>query len=238
GSLGLAAGTPAGSGELSDAAFVSASQSWAVGNVGPQGHPNQTLIERFNGSAWSVVPSPSQGGGNNALNGVSMTPGAGWAVGYAQNASYQPLAVRWDGTQWSLASPAALTGDSVLTGVDTLADGSAWAVGFQTAASGTRSTLIGHASGGTWASVASPNDGGTGAADNTLIAVAGTPAAGLGAVGYWLSPAGLKPVVLRYDTTNPSAGWVSVSGAGGVPSPGQVDTVLTGVDVLSASDVW
>jgi len=238
GSLGLGAGNPAASGELSDAAFVSASQSWAVGNVGSQGHPNQTLIERFNGSAWSIVPSPSQGSGNNALNGVSMITGAGWAVGYAQNSSYQPLALRWDGTQWSLASPAALTGDSVLTGVDTLADGSAWAVGFQTAASGTRSTLIEHASGGTWTPVASPNDGGTGATDNALMAVGGTQATGLWAVGYWLSPAGLKPLVLRYDTTNPSPAWVSVSGTGGVPSPGQVDTVLTGVDVLSASDVW
>jgi hypothetical protein len=238
GSLSLGAANPAAAGELSGAAFVSASQSWAVGNVGSQGHPNQTLIERFNGSTWSIVPSPSQGSGNNALNGVSMIPGAGWAVGYAQNASYQPLALHWDGAQWSLASPAALTGDSVLTGVDTLADGSAWAAGFQTAASGTRSTLIEHASGGTWTRVASPNDGGTSATDNSLMAVGGTQATGFWAVGYWLSPAGLKPLVLRYDTTRPSPTWVSVSGAGGVPSPGQVDTVLTGVDVLSASDVW
>ena len=29
-----------------------------------------------------------------------------------------------------------------------------------------------------------------------------------------------------------------MTGAGGVPAPGTIDTVLTGVDVLSASDVW
>ena len=49
------------------------------------------------------------------------------------------------------------------------------------------------------------------------------------AVGYWLSPTGVQPLVLRYDTTLPSPSWVLV---GGVPAPGQVDTVLTGVDVL------
>jgi hypothetical protein len=57
----------------------------------------------------------------------------------------------------------------------------------------------------------------------------------LWAVGYWLSPTGLQSLVLRYDTTQPSPSWAPVSG---VPSPGQVDTVLTGVDVRTASDVW
>jgi len=225
-------------GELTDAAFVSATEWWAVGNVGAATKANQTLIERFNGSAWSVVASPNQGTANNALNSVSMIPGAGWAVGYyqagnAQAGPYQPLALHWDGTQWSLASPAALTGNSVLTGVDTLADGSAWAVGFQVAADGTRSTLIEQESGGTWTQVAGPNVAGS--TDNSLMAISGTQATGLWAVGYWLSPTGLKPLILRYDTTKPSPSWVMVSG---VPAPGAIDTVLTAVDVQSASDVW
>src|SRR5215468_2768966 len=239
GSLSRGAGAPGVAGTLSSAAFVSAGESWAVGNVGSALHANQTLIERFNGSGWSVVPSPNQGTGNNALNGVSMIPHAGWAVGYAigTGGTNQPLALRWDGTQWSLASPATFTNDALLTGVDTLADGSAWAVGFQTAADGTRRTLIEHASGGTWTPVASPNDG-TSATDNSLIAIGGTQATGLWAVGWRESPSGLQPLVLRYDTTRPSPTWVSVSGAGGVPAPGVIDTVLTGIDVRSASDVW
>jgi hypothetical protein len=224
---------PASGGELTDAAFVSADEWWAVGNVGAALRANRTLIVQFDGSGWSVVPSPNQGTLNNGLNGVSMTGGAGWAVGYYQAGGYQPLAMSWDGTQWSLNSPAAFPSDSVFTGVDTLADGTAWAVGFQTAASGTRSTLIEQASGGTWTQVASPNV--QTSTDNSLMAVSGTQATGLWAVGYRLSPAGLKPLVLRYDTTLPSPSWVLV---GGVPSPGQVDTVLTGVDVRTASDVW
>jgi hypothetical protein len=237
GSLNLGSGAPANGGELSNAAFVSAGESWAVGNIGTAENANRTLIERFDGSGWSVVPTPNQVTGNNALNGVSMIPGSGWAVGYSQSGTYQPLALQWDGTQWSLASPPALTGNALFTGVDTLADGSAWAVGFQTAADGTRRTLIEQASGGTWAPVASPNDG-TPTTDNSLTAVSGTQATGLWAVGWRESPGGLKPLVLRYDTTGPSPAWVSVTGAGGVPSPGTIDTVLTGVDVRTASDVW
>jgi hypothetical protein len=237
GSLNHGMGAPTGGGELSNAAFVSAGQSWAVGNVGVALHANQTLIERFDGSAWSVVPSPNQGTGNNALNGVSMIPGAGWAVGYAQGGPYQPLALHWNGTQWSVVSTGTFPNDALFTGVDTLADGSAWAVGFQLTAGGTRRTLVEHTSGGALTPVTSPNDG-TPATDNTLTAVSGTQATGLWAVGYRMSSTGLKPLVLRYDTTQPSPAWVSVSGAGGVPSPGTVETVLTGVDVRTAGDVW
>ena len=98
---------------------------------------------------------------------------------------------------------------------------------------GTRSTLIEQASGGAWTLVASPNVAGS--TDNSLMAVAGTQATGLWAVGYWLSPTGLQPLVLRYDTTQSSPSWVLV---GGVPPVGLVDTVLTGVAVRTASDVW
>ncbi len=234
GSLSIVARPKTPDGVLSDAAFVSAQQEWAVGDTGSDQHANRTLIERFVGSQWSIVPSPNEGSADNGLNGVSMTSHAGWAVGYAQvNGSFEPLAMDWDGQQWSLDSPPKLTGNSLLTGVDALADGSAWAVGFQLTTGGTRRTLIEQESGQSWKPVASPNVAAS--TGNSLMSVAGTQATGLWAVGYWLSPTGLKPLVLRYDTTSPSPSWVQVSG---VPSPGMVDTVLTSVAVLTASDVW
>ncbi len=238
GSLNRQNGALSSGDQLSDVSYVSPSESWAVGNIGVAEKANQTLTERFNGSAWSVVPSPNDGTGNNALNSVSMIPGAGWAVGYAQvSGNYRPLALGWDGTQWSTASTGTFPGDALFTSVDTLADGSAWAAGFARTAAGTRQTLIEQESGGMWAPVASPNDG-TATTDNALTAVAGTQATGLWAVGWRESPSGLQPLILRYDTTQPSPTWVSVTGAGGVPAHGTIDTVLTGVDVLSASDVW
>jgi hypothetical protein len=238
GSLNRQNGALASGDELSGVSYVSPSESWAVGNIGVAQKPNQTLTEQFNGSTWSVVPSPNVGTGNNALNGVSMIPGAGWAVGFAQvGGTYQPLALGWDGTQWSTSPAGTFPSDALFTGVDTLADGSAWAAGFQRTAAGTRQTLIEQESGGTWTPVASPDDG-TATTDNSLMAIAGTQATGLWAVGWRESPTGLQPLILRYDTTQPSPTWVSVTGGGGVPAPGTIDTVLTGVDVLSASDVW
>jgi FG-GAP-like repeat len=238
GSLNRQNGALASGDELSGVSYVSPSESWAVGNIGVAQKPNQTLTEQFNGSTWSVVPSPNVGTGNNALNGVSMIPGAGWAVGFAQvGGTYQPLALGWDGTKWSTSPAGTFPSDALFTGVDTLADGSAWAAGFQRTATGTRQTLIEQESGGTWTPVASPDDG-TATTDNSLMAIAGTQATGLWAVGWRESPTGLQPLILRYDTTQPSPTWDSVTGAGGVPAPGTIDTVLTGVDVLSASDVW
>ena len=237
GSLNRQNGALSSADNLESVSFVSTDESWAVGNVGQAELANKTLIERFNGSAWSVVPSPNLGTGNNALNSVSMIPGSGWAAGYAQSGGFQPLALQWDGTQWSQVQTPALTGNALFTGVDTQPDGSAWAAGFQTSATGIRQTLIEQESGGTWAPVASPNDG-TATTDNSLTAISGTQDTGLWAVGWRESPAGLQPLILRYDTTQPSPTWVSVTGAGGVPVPGTIDTVLTGVDVVSASDVW
>jgi VCBS repeat protein len=212
-----------------------------VGDVLDHGtNGNQALIERYDGSQWSLIPSPYQGAKSNGLNSVSMTSGGGWAVGYALQPGwrYQPLALRWDGTRWSQASPAQVAGGhAYFTGVDTITGTSAWAVGFKTGAGETRRTLIEHASGASWSQVASPNDG-TSSTNNTLLGVAGTQATGLWAVGYREGPAGAKPLVLRYDTTSPSPAWVSVSGTGGVPSPGTVETVLTDVGVRTASDVW
>jgi hypothetical protein len=129
--------SPASGGELTDAAFVSADEWWAVGDVGAALHANQTLIVRFDGSGWSVVSSPNQGTLNNGLNGISMIGGGGWAVGYYQAGGYQPLALRWNGTKWSLNSPATFPSDTLFTGVDTLADGSAWAVGSRQQLTGT-----------------------------------------------------------------------------------------------------
>ena len=60
GSLSLAK-KPVSGGELTDAAFVSADEWWAVGNVGVALRANRTLIVQFDGSSWSAVASPESG---------------------------------------------------------------------------------------------------------------------------------------------------------------------------------
>jgi hypothetical protein len=52
---------------------------------------NQTLIEQWNGTNWSIVPSPNAGSSDN-LDGVTRIPGTGavGAVGYYYNTVDSP----------------------------------------------------------------------------------------------------------------------------------------------------
>jgi hypothetical protein len=84
---------------------VIASPAWAVGswyNVNLASP--RTLVQRWNGSAWSEVPTAPLGGsgGNNLFHGVAGTASDQvWAVGYqSTGGGPQPLAQRWNGTSF------------------------------------------------------------------------------------------------------------------------------------------
>ena len=68
---------------LSGVIALSPGNVWAVGFSLTNDNPRQTLIERWNGSSWSIVPSPNTGTGDNVLNAVTKVPGTkqAWAVG-------------------------------------------------------------------------------------------------------------------------------------------------------------
>jgi hypothetical protein len=66
---------------------------------------NQTLIEQWNGTTWSVVPSPDVSATTDEwLNGVScVTTVSCVAVGYSDGGSKdQTLVETWNGTAWSI----------------------------------------------------------------------------------------------------------------------------------------
>ncbi len=97
---------------------------WAVGTHGVVDGSSSTLIEHFNGTAWSIVPSPSPGTfagltsvtTSNAANNV-------WAVGDDENpatGTFQTLTENWNGTSWSVVpSPNAGRATTGLSGVAT-----------------------------------------------------------------------------------------------------------------------
>jgi hypothetical protein len=59
--------SPGSTGNVFDGvAMVSACDAWAVG-FASGGGSDQTLIEHWDGSAWSVVPAPSPGTAFSAL---------------------------------------------------------------------------------------------------------------------------------------------------------------------------
>jgi hypothetical protein len=137
---------------LAGAAVIAPGDMWAVGSIGTATGPSQTLAEHFNGTSWSVVPTPPL---NASLAGVAGAASNNvWAVGdQAQGSSVLPLIEHWDGTSWSVTPSPKLPQGSQLTGVTAPAPDNAWAVGF---ASGSPDALVEHWDGTSWSIVSSP----------------------------------------------------------------------------------
>lgn len=121
---------------------------WAVGDSGVIDVPSsqKTLIEHFNGTAWTIVPSPSPGS-INVLSGVTTSNASNnvWAVGTdtpAGTSVAQTLTLNWNGTAWNVvASPN--TGNTDGVGAVATKPGAAivWAVG-ETGPSGSFNPLV------------------------------------------------------------------------------------------------
>src|SRR5205807_6455954 len=76
---------------------VSASDCWAVGfsqSLVGTSNINQTLIERWDGTAWAIVSSPNTAALSNYLDGVTCVSASDcWTVGYYFTVSGFPRAV-------------------------------------------------------------------------------------------------------------------------------------------------
>src|SRR5215212_5217632 len=92
---------PTGSSVLSGVAAVAANDAWAVGhNTDPATGHLTTLVEHWNGSAWTVVPSPNVGSLDSALYDIAVVSATDiWASG---DAAGYTLLEHWDGTIWAL----------------------------------------------------------------------------------------------------------------------------------------
>src|SRR5260221_617850 len=68
--------------DLNAIAADSTNDVWAVGGVSGGGPAGHVLIEHWNGSRWSVVPSPTIGTGGRLWGVAAISPTDAWAVGY------------------------------------------------------------------------------------------------------------------------------------------------------------
>jgi hypothetical protein len=130
---------------LQAAAAVSTNDVWAVGAFTTAGGVEQTLIEHWNGTSWSVVSSPSPGGASD-LKGVAIVSANDiWAVGAfipSSNVFEQTLIEQWNGTSWSVVSSPSPGSSSVLDAAAAdKSSGQAWAVGDFVATGGMIDTL-------------------------------------------------------------------------------------------------
>ena len=220
--------------EVDGFAARSAVDVWAVG-LRPGGRCQyQTLTLHWDGSAWTVIPSPGNATVNSVLDGVTVAGAKqAWAVGTAGCPADQSrtLTEHWDGSAWSIVkSPnGGVSSDhfSALHAVTAVSVGDVWAVGSQ---AGIRShmpvtvPLIEHWTGTRWSVVPVPT-----AAVGELESVSATSASDVWAVGAG-QLAGQSTVALHFDGSS----WKLVP----VPAPPGTTGALFGVTALSATDAW
>lgn len=136
---------------LNGIACVSASDCWAVGSYISQNGagPMLTLIEHWNGTAWSVVQSPNQVAAadgvvhTNTLSGVAcLSSSQCWAVGYSYNylyhsqdfgsfVRYRTLVERWDGASWSIVTADTVDDSTFDLAIACSSASQCWTVGYQ-----------------------------------------------------------------------------------------------------------
>src|SRR6266567_2267183 len=157
--------------DLSDVAVDLSGGIWTVGTYFNTAHNHeQTLIERWNGSNWNIMPSPNVGKGDNRLSGVTVElSGNAWAVGEYFNrvlGNFQTLIEHWDGRSWQVVPSLNVgSGDSWLNDVTVDLSGNAWAVGDYADPNNLLQTLVEHWNGIGWQVVPSANPG----ASNSLL---------------------------------------------------------------------
>ena len=177
-----------------------------------------TLIETWNGSTWSITPSPNQGSGGNWLSGVSCTSSTNCvAVGYYYPAP-QALIETWNGVAWTITpadqAPSGFLGVSCAS--------SSFCVAVGNSATG---TLVETWNGRTRSITPSPNPNVSGTAQ--LFSVSCTSSSFCEAVG-WNGSITPSPLLTLAETWDGTAWSIT-------PSPNQSTTenLLYGVSCAS-----
>jgi hypothetical protein len=244
-------------------ACTGAADCWAAGYAdrGPITTPvtSATLIEHWNGTRWSVVPSPSMGRWSG-LSAVSCAARADcWAIGTWLRPYSTPggtLTEHWNGTAWSrvatstdssgyptwiagvLSSPQVNFG-ATMNDVSCVSGGACMAVGngkydgvpsLAAHQPGGSTALAQRWNGIAWADIGTPAR--TGANITDLLALSCTSASWCMAVGYF-APRNGAPHALTERWNG--AAWAIVP----TPSlPNWAGSTLTGVSCVTPADCW
>jgi hypothetical protein len=140
---------------LHSVAAVSPTDAWAVGfDEDPVTGSFRSLIEHWDGTAWSRVTAPPAGS-ESELWGVAAVAGHAVAVGEKRvNGVYMNFAIRWTGSAWKKISTLTFGHYSSLQDVSMSSAHDVWAVG----GDGTQVFVL-HGDGRTWTNVPVPTPG-------------------------------------------------------------------------------
>jgi hypothetical protein len=214
----------AGGNFLDAVSCVSANTCMATGHRLADTGALVTLAERWDGTRWSLVPTPSPGRIDNRLVAVSCVSAAAcMAVGFTQGGPGGTLAESWNGTRWSVVHTPSLAGTgSDLTGVSCVAANACTAVGGVSPSGTALSTVIEFWNGTRWSVVHSPNP----VAGGALRGVSCVSAQACMAVGFSGSESGFHGTLA--ESWNGTRWSVLPS-----PSPGTGGNFLNGVSCVS-----
>jgi glucose/arabinose dehydrogenase len=236
---------------------------WAVGaaQVSGIGYVAQAL--HWNGTQWSVTPTPQTSSWAFDVEVISSTDA--WAVGYTGQTG-QMFIMRWNGLQWSEVPGPNVTADNDLYAVDAVSPTEVWAVGNVANPQTNNDTLVIRWDGTQWTRVQSPA-GATfydvhALGSNDIWAVGDSGSSWLRSFHYngitWnelITPPGQQ--LRAVEMLSPSVGWaVGTTLVGGVPQPfplrwdgtqwsavlgpdlsPQYNT-LRSISALSPTDIW
>ena len=109
-------------------ACTSASACMAVGASTTAAGTARALAERWNGTRWTIQPTPNPPQGGGFLNGVSCTSASACTAVGTSNAG--TLAERWNGTRWTIQpTPNPAQGGGGFSGVSCMSASACTAVG-------------------------------------------------------------------------------------------------------------
>jgi hypothetical protein len=219
----------------------SAGEAWAVGTTRVvSAAARSPLAIHWNGTAWTIVPTPNTSGSSKSMfNGVAtLGSDNAWAVGRGKDA--HPLVEHWNGTSWTVAAvptppvPSGWTfASAILNGISARSATDIWAIGSVTAnrSGSTRtSTLALHYDGTSWKITPTPSNPAV-TVDTALNAVTAVGPNDVWSVGQTSTINGTTlPGTLVIQHWNGTA-WSSVT----TPA---LQGELKGVTARSATDVW
>jgi hypothetical protein len=237
-----------GSSVLSGVADISPTDAWAIGEQTTEtvtenplsfNTSSQLVIDRWDGTQWSVVPGPAFAAGDapSLTTMAAVSANDIWAIGnlLTDDGNFLNfLFEHWDGTSWTATS--LLTSDAFLLAASADAANDVWAVGFEGPENDNSQTLVMHFDGKSWNKVPSPSVGMGASQLNGVVALAPND---VWAVGFSTPVAPPKQaatltLIEHWDGTS----WTVVPSPNVGPASVFQSNALLGIAAASPTDIW
>lgn len=234
----------AGSSLLRSVSAVNANDVWAVGQGAGSDWIDRTMIQHWNGNAWTTVSSPNPSANGDVLNGVSAAASTDvWAVGTANTRASnfeRALTLHWDGGSWYEVAPPDVVGQAErLNAVSALSSSLAWSVGSSPSAlprSGLPLPLISFWNGNYWSNMPIPVEFNTSFGElNGITAISEND---VWAAGYiYHDTTGQRPLVMHWNGIAWSIAPLPNT-ASGCCFVGNSGYRLSSLSANAANDIW